>query len=398
MSLSPDEALAAPWWPELLAIKDTLSYADLCARFGVNTYTLRRALELAGETKVNMPRGPKRRVTAASETEQPEPTTGSPLDRVRSKVGRVPDSEVAELAGIGVDDVKAYRREHGIAPFLRPPPNLGAPPRAAPPPAIRVQPSISEPVVLRRRPAEDGAAEETVRRPVAVPVVPAAHPLEAFRARLGTVPDGVIAAEAGLERTTVVAYRQRNGIAAFNRFAHSGETAPVAQETLCVAEPPTEPALAPERGPGGRRSKLDQHLDIVGVLSDAEVAECMGMSAGSVANYRRRNGIAPGRRGAFATEAEAVPEATEVVPDAVAVVEPARAVAPVVVVDAAPAASVAHHAFAVVALRGDEARRFAAVGVDITDALARALAGLTARTDGPWRVRSIREWMEALVR
>ena len=55
-------------------------------------------------------------------------------------------------------------------------------------------------------------------------------------------------------------------------------------------------------------------------------------------------------------------------------------------------------AFLVVAVRGDEVRRFASLGKDMAEALAQAVSALATRTDGPWRVRSIREQVEALVR
>lgn len=136
MSIRADDAIVAPWWPELLAVKDTHTYEALAERFGLTVTSLRRALELAGETKVSMPRGRKLGVPQPRSATVPgdaAPVAADPLDRVRADVGRIPDAEVAGRAGVTVEDVKEYRREHGIAPFLRPPPGFAQPPKSEPP-------------------------------------------------------------------------------------------------------------------------------------------------------------------------------------------------------------------------------------------------------------------------
>lgn len=45
-----------------------------------------------------------------------------------------------------------------------------------------------------------------------------------------------------------------------------------------------------------KRSVLEDHLDVVGVLHDKEVAEMLGMTAGGVRAYRQRHNIAAGWR------------------------------------------------------------------------------------------------------
>ncbi len=45
-----------------------------------------------------------------------------------------------------------------------------------------------------------------------------------------------------------------------------------------------------------KRSVLEDHLDIVGVLHDREVAEMLGMTAGGVRAYRQRHSIPAGWR------------------------------------------------------------------------------------------------------
>ncbi|MFZ5480643.1 MAG: helix-turn-helix domain-containing protein [Myxococcota bacterium] len=464
MSIAPQDVPSAPWWPELLSIKDTLSYAALSERFGLPIHTLRRALELAGETKVNMPRGPKRK--SADDPAPPEapPTDDrAPLDRHRSKVGRMPDAEVAQLAGVSVDEVKVYRREHGIAPFLRPPPGLGTAPRQEPLPSVRVQNGDAESVVLRRRVSTEGSPTETVRRPpstVEAAQEAPADPLAVYRERLGTIADDVIADEAGVSRGVIGAYRRKLGIPAYDGFRYrTGEarkpaatsaseptertkrsaiepfrdllgTAPDSEiaamagvsshavakyrsrrgipgyegrpppEKAEPVQPPDEHVAAPSESRSRRSSKLDAFLDIIGVLSDAEVASRSGLTSEGVRMYRKRHGIPAGR------PAPVAPAPLSVEQPAVVVVEPAleetaAAVAPVQAAPpAAPAPQVAvgpARAFAIVALRGEEAQRFVTVADDITAALANAVAALAARADGPWRVRSVRDLVEALV-
>jgi hypothetical protein len=171
-----DELLASPVWAEVLTLKDQLSIADLSARARTRPDVLRRAFEQAGVSRTPLPPGRKPRV-AAPFTEAPSPvsearissqTSASPLDRARPLLGRMPDGDVAETVGVTPDEVKAWRRQLGTAPFLRPPPGISASsqpsprvtlpapagslfPQAAPAPA----PTESG-VVLRRRPGADG--------------------------------------------------------------------------------------------------------------------------------------------------------------------------------------------------------------------------------------------------
>lgn len=433
MSVSPKDVHEAAWWPELLAVKDGLSYDALAQRFRVPVHTIRRALELAGETKVSLPRGPKARGA-------PGAAGSGPLDHLRAKAGKVPDAEVAAQAGVSVDEVKHYRREHGIAAFLR------APPGARPVPLV-----VSSP----RAPAPPAAA---------------ADPLARFRDRLGTVADQVIADEAGVARTAVGEHRRKLGIAAYAGFRFRPESPPKEDraerrtriepylsllgtvpdsEIAALADVPTKAVAAfrvgcgilefdgrsgpdPDRStpPDRRRgSKLDPYVHLFGTLSDSQVAARAGVSVEAARMYRKRAGIpARGSRGEVAVtvvepapdpaiaEVSVVVEPTPapvepvvpvpvstpepvVAPRVEAAVEPpAPGPADVVAAEvSAPVPEVAPRAFAVIALRGEERCRFVSVGRDITEGLAVAIAALAARTDGPWRVHSVRDMVEALL-
>ncbi|MES2638435.1 MAG: hypothetical protein V4850_03105 [Myxococcota bacterium] len=590
MSTSPiDDTLSASWWPELLSVKDTLSWAALSAKFGPSANTLRSALAAAGQSKAPMAPGRKPKngaaasspVAAKASVASPAPAKSSgkapkaskpgkptpvakaapakaaakpaaskakpaeaapvaaPADVLapfRAKLGNAPDADVATLAGVSADDVKAYRRAHDIPAFRRAPPSRGGTPTEAPAAAVapRGKANDADQVVRRRRASSDGAMNEvTVRTPAperapepvaasAAPVGDAANPLEAFRDQLGKVADHVIAEQANVDRTVIGAWRRKLGVPAYDGFRHrksGGAAAPAAapkaakkatvvaaaapsatkaspadtsaatkgkpgrrsaidaffdivgkltdaevaakanvsvpavtqyrirrgipaagrssaaKAAAAVAAPPAikaasvpaQPAAAAqadgEKEVRHRRSKLDAHAHLVGVLSDAEVASLANVSSEGVRQYRRRHGIsaasgrsqeegvsaapAPVSAPSMSTPAPSTPTvATQVAPSpsvstpapstpsvAIPAPVPVRVATPVA---PTPTQGAVNVAYSVVAHHGDESRRFVAVGVDIRDALGRAVSALDARADGPWVVQSVRRLCDAL--
>lgn len=303
MPASPaEETITAPWWPELLAVKDQLSWAALSKRFGVGEHALRRALADAGVTKAALPPGRKPKVppetappAAESAPIADEPATPSPLDRHRAQMGKAPDAEIAELAGVSVSEVKAYRRAHGIAAFLRPPPVGETPARVEPAeaaPARRRAPGAGS-VVRRRRNGEetDVFVPGPPPAPEAAPESPESH-LEAFRDQLGQVADGVIAERAGVDRNVVGAYRRKHGIPAYAGFRfQKGVGPPKAPGASAGRASAPKSADATPKGRPGRKSALDAHMDILGKVTDAEVAAQAGVTVAAVTQYRRRRGI-----------------------------------------------------------------------------------------------------------
>lgn len=124
-----------------------------------------------------------------------------------------------------------------------------------------------------------------------MPVDPAANPvgranqrLEASRHLLGVLPDGDVAVQLGVARKTIVAYRKKHGIPRYR------QTARLSPE-----------AVNPHPVGTGRASRLDTFLDIIGTLSDREVAERAGMTTENVRMYRQRRGIAASWRGEAST-------------------------------------------------------------------------------------------------
>ncbi|MDP2317074.1 MAG: hypothetical protein Q8P41_29550, partial [Pseudomonadota bacterium] len=251
---------------------------------------------------------------------------------MRAQLGTIPDGEAATLAGVTVDEVKAYRREHGIAPF-RKIPQAAAAPAVEAVVAPRAKGGEADQVVRRRRANAGGAVEEVVLRVVAPEPVapapapaasePAANPMEAFRDQLGKVADHVIAGLANVDRTQVGAWRRKLGVPAYDGFRQ--RKAPPGSPSASQAASPSVAAKAPAparkaraapaptdaatRGRPGRRSAIDAHVALLGKLTDAEVAAKANVSPAAVTQYRLRRGIAAaGRSAAPAAVSAAAPK------------------------------------------------------------------------------------------
>ena len=344
-------------------------------------------------------------------------------DSLETLAGKAPDAWVAERSGVTVDEVKVYRRTHGIAPFFKPPPGKVAPAGGA---------------VVRRRRTTDVGVEETVNRAPA-PVAPAAAPspatpswtqaLAPHRSAMGKVPDAVIAERAGVDRNRVVQYRQAHGISVYTGHrqgprkaatpnvvpahieaptskgtsaapttssAPTASAAPTTSAALTTSVAPTAITAPPESSPAptrGRVSKLTPWLHLIGISHDEEIARLAGVLPGSVKVYRWRHSIPAGWLQAPAPApppvATPLPPAPEPEPAQQAPTRHVEAPAP-------PASPAPLMAWRVVAEREGERRGFIVVAADIAVAVERAVAALDARSDGPWVFKSVGVVAEAL--
>jgi hypothetical protein len=307
-----------------------------------------------------------------------------------SLLGTVPDSAVAAMALVTDAEVAAFRAMNGIAPFDEP---------APPAPAAPVKRPVGRP---RLHPRPDGV-------PVR-PAKPAAPKASASKAADKPVKSAKVAAAVSAKPAKSV----------------KAAAAP-AKPAAVKAEAPSKPAPAVTSvATGFRPSRLDAYAHLVGSVPDSEVAALVKMSVEGVRLYRKARGIpssfevkagaaAPAapvsQPAAVAASVQDVPPKAEgkaafvkgisAPPVAVAKSEAAEvpavaAAAPAVVVPAVAGVAASHRAFSVIAVRGDEQRKFAVVGASILDALDTAVRALSARQDGPWRVGSIREGIEAL--
>lgn len=314
-------------------------------------------------------------------------------DSLESLAGRMPDGQVATRLGIEVASVKAWRREHGVPAFQREPPRV-AESQVAVAPAVAERPSTKRRLVRRRGDVVEIVVSEPVVETVApepVRVVPVAKApkarmpkrsrsvsarLESFRDRLGRVSDDDIAAEAGVSRSVVGAFRRRHRIAAYGGYLFKpGTRGPRKPRTAAKRTAASSPVI-PAQASGSRAgaSRIDAFASLVGVLPDADVAAKAAVSRTAVVGWRKRNGIAAAR-----------PRRT---PSAVKAAQPAVATA--------PTTTTSLRAFRVVASGGHERREFILAANDLAGACALAEARLASRSGGPWRVEEVRYLGESL--
>ena len=111
------------WWSKLLAQKDDHSLRELAEMFEVTPGAINAALKRNGVQRKSAPSGP-RVGKRASATGVPRGRGARPASEERlrpyaSELGQVPDGEVAQKAGLSVATVARIRRSRGIPPAQR---------------------------------------------------------------------------------------------------------------------------------------------------------------------------------------------------------------------------------------------------------------------------------------
>ncbi len=183
------------WWPDLLALKDELSLRELANRFEVTPGAISAAFKRTGTARKPAPPGPRalRKRRKSVDSLPPEagengtgPRPGSKdqlIENHQHLLGVVPDSDVAKKAGVSVRTVASYRSRNGVPGYTGP-----------------------------RRPSAK-------RRPRTSRIDP-------FQKLLGTVPDRVVAEQAGVSLNAVRNYRVKRGIQAARRRTADETVAP----------------------------------------------------------------------------------------------------------------------------------------------------------------------------
>ena len=430
--LRPPPGMSPPPPPTVAPVKPALPSAGFVVRRtsapGQPVQEVRRAIPA--------PEQP----TAPTPTALPTPPSQSsarvdPLERFRNELGKVGDQVIADRAGVTRESVGKFRRDNGVPAYD----GFRTGPRRK---AVQVAP-----VEALAPPTPTPAPEAPSRQ-----IPKSRSVVDAYAEILGTVPDGAVAAMAGVSRDAVKEYRKRHGIARF-RTRPVDQPTPVpdaAAPALGTSELPSEPAAEPIATSVGldvpietattasaglkrqRFSKIDAFADLVGVLPDRTGASRAGVTVGNVPAWRTRRGIPASRTASRAVEPTSTAAAaseigpTEVVVPVAASPSPevprplAEPATPSAVVPALPpipvpeavTPNVEHHAddiegrvepelpgltaYRLRAMRGPDAHEFFIVADDIGDAGVRAVASLSRRRDGPWRVVAVRELGEAL--
>ncbi len=199
-----------PFWPELLRLKDTMPLKALSKRFATTPGAISAALKRTGTTRTastarteptgDLPPEPGEAdsvsAAVARALKNIRPGSKDTLISTHAKLlGRRPDAEVAEAAGVSVRTVASFRARHGIPGYRGP----------------------------RRSTGQRGQRRSRID--------PHAH-------LLGKVPDRVVAEQAGVSLNAVRNYRVKRGIAAAGRRAPTEVVAVLSESMEIAAVPP----------------------------------------------------------------------------------------------------------------------------------------------------------------
>jgi hypothetical protein len=205
------------------------------------------AFQRSGITRKPAPPGPRHRRPSRDEALPPEPgesgasRPGSKDDLLQAfadHLGKVPDAEIARRSGVSLRTVAAYRARHGVKGYSGP----------------------------RRRGAD--------RKP-------RKSKIDDFSGMVGTVPDRVVAEQAGVSINTVRNWRVKRGVEPRGRTGVV-VSSPVVAGTSGAPEVPLAPPVAPPAGASAWRVVAGSTVRVVvaGSIVDAATrAAAAGLGA-----------------------------------------------------------------------------------------------------------------------
>lgn len=320
----------------------------------------------------------------------------SKLDPFRDIIGKLPDREVAERAGMTTENVRMFRQRRGIPAGWREEGKVATPAKAAAPAKASV-PAKAEvaakaakaakaekaakpvakveapaPVAKVEAPKETKAeARKRGRQPAAPGETKVELALAPFRDAVGVLPDAEVAAKAGVSRSAVSAFRQKFKIKASGK----GGRPPKNRGDEVAAAKAAPPAKAEKAAP-----KPEVKVE---AKPAAKATEAAKPAEATVAQAK------PAETKAAAKAAEAAKPAEA--PKAAA--KPARAEA--VALDPQPLPPrTGGFVYRVTAIRDGEKRTFGLIAADPVEAAQRAQDHFAKK--GKWVLRDIRLIAEAL--
>jgi DNA-binding CsgD family transcriptional regulator len=282
------------WTEEMLALLGQVSDSQIAYLYGISEKTVggkRMRLGIPGV------------VAAGAVVSTPELIELLPL----------PAIEIQRLTGLSQKTIRDLRRKHGIEMGRHWSPKLLARLGKEHDKSIARGLGVSESVVRKKRKSlgvQSFRRTRGTRRRVAVRRVPVKAKFRwpaKLVARLGKVPDGKIARLAGISKERVARERKRRGIEAFRppiepvewsqkmiRRLGTASDAAVARKLRLHSSSVRYkrqllgiPPFNPKRHPSSRSHNwTSQELALLGKRSDAEVAEKLGISKGTVAKTR----------------------------------------------------------------------------------------------------------------
>jgi hypothetical protein len=293
--------------------------------------------------------------------------------------------------------------------------------------------------------AEEAAPTEAPAPATGAPAARKESKVAPYRHLLGVQTDGAIAKLAGVVAETVRMYRVRQGIApaAQDQAAQNGSA-----KKSAASELPPEPQAPVRRGPGRPRkvqpaeapaaaaapararkaaakepsatparrgvpSPIDAHVHLLGRMTDADLAEQIGVTRGAVYQYRRHRKIpaflpkvgkgeeaaTPAPKGPSKAPKAAPPPGAAAEPTPAPAAEPVAAAPPVERAHVAPSAPASKKApaarsawaYTVTVRRGEVESTYAVLGKDLAEAASRAVSAVD---DG--EVVNITRYLESL--
>jgi hypothetical protein len=322
------------------------------------------------------------------------------LDAYLNLMGKVPDEEIASMAGVSASKVARARRRLNIKLS-----DAALAATAAADSADSAESAGSSASAGVEAAAAPPAAEAAAEEPAAAkPATERKSKLAAFADIIGVLPDREVAERASATIEAVRMYRKRHNIpapaaaeaapaaaeAAAPAPAEAPASAPVAEsapaESAAAAAVSDEPAAAaaPARAPRGdgkpgrRQSRLDPYLDLVGKVPDAEVAQKAGVTPENVRAFRNRHGIAAYYRLPTVEGEPSAPPRRGRPPKARVAAPAAAAPAPV----AAPESPKLTGGVEAWALKSSSGRRYVVLGAGFAAAAVEAVARLASADPG----------------
>lgn len=211
-------------WPEIKATVDSGSpLEEVAERFGVSSGGIRGALRRTGARGQSRivrrlagappegDRGVADEPNAGRRRSRRTPRTDEVLEGFRDQLGQVPDTEIAEMAGVSMWVVRGYRIRQGVDAYRR---RGGRHGKKA---SAKVRRKASR---ERRTDAATGEGAKSKGKPT-----PGLMRVARHHDLVGTLPDHKVADKAGVSVGTVRSYRKKHGIPAAPRTAWASSRA-----------------------------------------------------------------------------------------------------------------------------------------------------------------------------
>jgi hypothetical protein len=232
-----------PVWGEIAPLLDELPLVRLAKRFAVTPGVIAAAVKRTGTKRRAVESDlPPEKGDAVERTARPSGSKAHLVEAHADKLGKIPDADVARLAGVSTRTIAAYRARHGIPGYSR------------------------------------WTGDKAVERVKTPPTRRARSKIDPFAALVGVEADAVIAAKAEVTPQAVRNYRAKRKIPAPGRSIQAVEA--VAVPAAPAAAPPKRVA-PPSTGAYAWLLTFESGDDVVRRIALAEDASDLAARAAS---------------------------------------------------------------------------------------------------------------------